>query len=71
VLRPEWVIVQAGHRNRYGHPSPRVTDRLEARGIPWVNTASCGAARWRSTAPDQVECHRDTDTRYWRTPNLP
>lgn len=71
VLRPNWVVIQAGHRNRYGHPSSRVTDRLDARGIPWVNTAACGAARWQSAQPDRVECHRDTHARYWRSPNLP
>jgi competence protein ComEC len=71
VLKPEWVIIQAGHRNRYGHPSPRVTDRLAVRGIPWVNTASCGAARWRSDVPEQVECHRASHARYWRVPSVP
>lgn len=70
TLRPAWVVVQAGHRNRFGHPAPVVTDRYDARQIPWVQTPFCGAARWHSLEPGRVDCWRDTQRRYWhyRTP---
>jgi competence protein ComEC len=65
ALQPRWVIVQAGYRSRYGHPSPQVLSRLEARGIPWVNIANCGAAHWRSWQPSAPVCHRYVQRRYW------
>lgn len=64
-LRPRWVLVQAGHHNRFGHPAPEVTARYEARGARWVASPDCGLAWWRSGAPDAVECWRETHRRYW------
>lgn len=65
TLRPRLAIVQAGHRNRYGHPAPVVVRRLEARGIEWVGSPACGAATWRSWAPQTLACHRRVEHRYW------
>ncbi len=65
TVQPRWVIVQAGHRNRYGHPSPEVVRRFDDRQIPWVNTADCGAAHWQSQAPQTLTCHREKVRRYW------
>lgn len=65
TLRPHAVVVQAGWRNRYGHPHPAVLQRLQARGIPWVDTATCGAVTWRSTAPASLACERERAPRYW------
>ncbi len=28
TLRPQWVLVQSGYRNRFGHPAPEVLDAL-------------------------------------------
>lgn len=64
-LRPQAVVIQAGWRNRYGHPHPQVVQRLQARRIPWVNTATCGAVTWRSTAPERLACERERRRRYW------
>jgi competence protein ComEC len=66
TLRPALIVVQAGHRNRFGHPAPRVIDRYEARQIPWVQTATCGAAQWFSAVPGEVSCWRDAQRRYWQ-----
>lgn len=66
ALRPAHVIVQSGYRNHYGHPSREVVARWRRRGIPWVNSPSCGAATWRSEKPDAVSCYRDAVPRYWR-----
>jgi len=65
TLRPDWVIVQSGHRNRFNHPAPVVLERYAQRGIPWVNSPECGAATWRSHEPGEVLCQREIDRRYW------
>lgn len=66
VLQPRHIIIQAGYRNHFGHPSPTVLARYRQRGIPWVVSPDCGMAIWRSEAPDAVRCWRDEDRRYWR-----
>lgn len=68
TLQPAWVVVQAGHLNRFRHPSHRVLDRYRQRGIPWVTSADCGNATWRSDAPGQLHCHRHGRHRYWHHP---
>jgi competence protein ComEC len=65
TLRPSWVMVQAGFRNRFGHPSPVVLTRYRERGIPWVNSPTCGAASWSSDAPQRMVCQREIARRYW------
>lgn len=66
TLRPHRVVVQSGYRNRFGHPAPLVVDRYEARGIPWIDTPRCGAATWRSDAPEALRCERQAQRRHWR-----
>lgn len=66
-LQPQWVMVQSGWRNPFGHPSPDVTDRLHARSIPWFNSPQCGAMTWQSQRPNAVHCHRTHQKRYWHT----
>ena len=56
-------MLQAGYRNRYGHPAQEVVSRLRERGIAVVQSASCGA--WRSTGPGQGACEREVARRYW------
>lgn len=65
TLRPRWVIIQSGYRNRYNHPAPAVIERYQARAIRWVNTPDCGAATWHSAQPDRVHCQRQVMRRYW------
>jgi competence protein ComEC len=65
ALRPRWALVQAGYRNRYGHPAPSVKARYQALGIGVVESTRCGAATWRSDAPDRVQCERTLRQRYW------
>lgn len=66
TLRPRWVVVQAGYRNRYGHPAPAVLARYDARGLAWVDTPRCGAATWRSDEPEAMRCEREQAGRYWQ-----
>jgi competence protein ComEC len=65
TLRPSWVLIQSGYRNRFHHPAPLVLERYRERGLRWANTPQCGAATWRSEAPGLVHCERASDRRYW------
>jgi competence protein ComEC len=59
------ALVQAGYRNRFGHPAPEVVARYRMQGVSLVETARCGAATWRSQAPTLVQCERVERQRYW------
>ena len=65
AVQPQLALVQAGYRNRYGHPAEPVMARYAQRGIPVVTSPVCGAAGWSSSAPDQVRCEREQARRYW------
>ncbi|HEY0201889.1 MAG TPA: DNA internalization-related competence protein ComEC/Rec2, partial [Burkholderiaceae bacterium] len=66
TVRPRIALVQAGYRNRFGHPDPAVLERLDARGIRVADSIHCGAARWRSEQPDAVVCERSQERNYWQ-----
>jgi len=65
AVQPRLALVQAGYRNRYGHPAEPVMARYAQRGIPVLTSPTCGAAGWSSSAPDQVRCEREQARRYW------
>ena len=67
AVRPQVALVQAGYRNRFGHPTAAVVQRYAAVGAQVVATPQCGAARWRSEAPAQVACTRQQAPRYWQS----
>ena len=66
AVQPRTALVQAGYRNRFGHPADEVLQRYRARGIGVVQSAHCGAATWASSAPAVVGCERHTGRRYWQ-----
>lgn len=66
ALQPRMALVQAGYRNRFGHPAQAVRQRYLERGIRWWTSADCGAARWHSEQPGQLNCERQATQRYWR-----
>jgi competence protein ComEC len=66
AVHPRWAVVQAGYRNRYGHPRAEVLARYAAQHIAVVQTVSCGAATWRSAAPKEMTCQRQVERHYWR-----
>ena len=66
AVAPRFAVVQAGYRNRFGHPAPEVVARLQAQGSTVVDTTRCGAAQWRSDMPAAVVCERDDRSRYWQ-----
>jgi competence protein ComEC len=65
ALQPRLALVQAGYRNRFGHPAPEVVARYQAQGSKLVESTRCGAATWRSDQPGQVRCERMERKRYW------
>ncbi len=65
AVAPRFALVQSGYRNRFGHPAPAVLARYAARSIQVVDSPHCGAATWRSTQPNAVQCQRETHRRYW------
>jgi competence protein ComEC len=65
AVRPRIAIVQAGYRNRFGHPAAPVLQRLRERAILVVQSPACGALRWRSVQPDAAHCERIEAVRYW------
>lgn len=71
AVQPRTALVQAGYRNRFGHPAPEVLQRYRARHIAVVESSRCGAARWSSSQPAQVACERDTGERYWQHRMVP
>ena len=64
-LMPKWAVVQAGYRNRYGHPSPQVVARYAQLGVPLAMSPVCGAAHWQSQTPQALDCERNLKRRYW------
>jgi competence protein ComEC len=67
AVRPRVAVVQAGYRNRFGHPRPEVVARYEAWNVRWVQTPQCGAVTWQSHQPELVQCEREVQKNYWRT----
>ena len=73
AVRPHVVVVQAGYRNRYGHPAAEVMDRYLALGQTYgvdrplkiVESPRCGAFLWRSDLPNAGTCARAQGHRYW------
>lgn len=65
AVAPRWALVQAGYRNRFGHPAAEPLQRLHERQVTVLQSPHCGAALWRSDRPDTVQCHREVARRYW------
>ncbi|HYD76397.1 DNA internalization-related competence protein ComEC/Rec2 [Ramlibacter sp.] len=66
AVQPRWALVQAGYRNRFGHPAAAVLERYVQRQVEVVESARCGAAWWSSARPDAIRCERQAEPRYWR-----
>jgi len=65
AVQPRVAVVQAGYRNRFGHPRADVMARYDELGIHVVQTTRCGASIWQSEQPEMVRCERETQQRYW------
>ncbi|MFZ2293792.1 MAG: hypothetical protein WAW46_02020, partial [Polaromonas sp.] len=64
-VQPQLALVQAGYRNRFGHPVAVVVARYDKRGIRLVRSPQCGAATWQSVNPADISCQRQLGQRYW------
>jgi competence protein ComEC len=67
ATQPDWVVYQAGYRNRFGHPAQDVVTRYEAAGTKAVRTDAAGATQWRMKADGSVKIDsmRAHHARYW------
>ncbi len=64
---PRIASVQAGYRNRFGHPDPQVERRYAERGAQLVRSDRSGAAQWRFAprAQPTMTAWRASAVRYW------
>lgn len=66
AVAPRVAVIQAGYRNRFGHPVAEVLSRLDERGAAVHASPACGAWWWHSgTGITEAVCERDTARRYW------
>jgi len=67
AARPAWASVQAGYRNRFGHPDAQVLARYMARRVHIVRSDESGMAQWRFRGDGAVDLHRwrASAHRYW------
>ncbi len=63
---PHWVSIQAGYRNRFGHPHGDVLQRYREHGVAIVRSDEDGAVQWRLRADGTtvVRWRRD-HAHYW------
>ncbi|MEJ6002995.1 DNA internalization-related competence protein ComEC/Rec2 [Paucibacter soli] len=64
AVAPRLAIVQAGYRNRFGHPALPSLARYQAQGSQLLTSPSCGAWGWRSR-DGAWWCQRERERRYW------
>ncbi|MDM4765672.1 DNA internalization-related competence protein ComEC/Rec2 [Pelomonas sp. SE-A7] len=64
AVQPRFVLIQAGDRNRFGHPALEVLARYQAAGAEALASPACGAVLWRSEEV-RPHCQRDLARRYW------
>lgn len=65
-VSPAWVLIPAGHLNRFGFPHPQVLERYRRIGANWVNTADQGAIVVDTVAiPTTILGERCRRRRYW------
>lgn len=74
AVAPRLAIVQAGYRNRFGHPASVVVQRYQERNIAVFDSPHCGAFTWQSWQPwepwnreiaENEACFRKQALRYW------
>lgn len=68
TVEPRIAVVQAGYRNRFGHPRADVMARYDALGVQVVQSPRCGASLWHSQSPNLVHCERSKQQHYWQHP---
>lgn len=63
---PTWVLIPAGHMNRFGFPHPSVLARYRELGARWLSSAESGAISVKSRGGQlEVAAERQRQARYW------
>lgn len=71
AVAPRVAVIQAGYRNRFGHPVAEVLQRLQDQGSVVHVSPACGAWRWLGDAQGMSgTCERDIARRYWHHTQL-
>ncbi|HEU0200038.1 MAG TPA: DNA internalization-related competence protein ComEC/Rec2 [Burkholderiaceae bacterium] len=67
ATRPRWALVQAGYRNRFGHPDPGVVARYRAQRTEVARTDQLGSLQWRlhRDGGGRFVATRHQEARYW------
>ena len=65
AVAPRLALVQAGYRNRFGHPALPVLARYQQHGIRVLSSPDCGALHWQA---GEWSCQRVLARRYWHAP---
>jgi competence protein ComEC len=65
AVQPRIALVQAGYRNRFGHPAASLLVRYQEHDVKVLDTPHCGAITWQTWLSDAVRCQRELDRRYW------
>ncbi|MEG3001957.1 MAG: DNA internalization-related competence protein ComEC/Rec2 [Comamonas sp.] len=65
AVAPHTVVVQAGYRNRFGHPAAPVLQRYAAQHMRVQSTPQCGAVHWNGVPAQPVQCERSLHPHYW------
>jgi competence protein ComEC len=70
AVSPRWALVQAGYRNRFGHPTAKVLARYEQAGVKVLRTNRDGAIaiELRSNESPRILRSRLDQPPYWRLP---
>lgn len=63
AVAPRDAVIQAGYRNRFGHPHPDVEARLAAHSVRVHRTDRCGA--WTRQPNGEGVCERERRRRVW------
>lgn len=68
AINPDYAIIPAGYRNRYGHPKPDIVKRYQTEGIRVLNTIEGGAISFIMGPNGFVRLpslYRETHPHYW------
>jgi competence protein ComEC len=68
AVAPQVAVIQAGYRNRFGHPAPDVLTRYALAGVPVMRSDQCGAWAWSAAGSG---CFRAHYRRYWQWQTTP
>ena len=70
AVKPQWVLVSAGYRNRFGHPRAEIVARYRDHGAKVLRTDHDGAIDVQLSAQGvTLATQRQLHARYWHPAN--